>query len=974
MATPSPTDRSRLLSLLRQHGILYASPTQPVLSRDGSSARWMLDSLCVSLDPEGIVLAGRCLSALLERFEGRQVATYGVTAIPLLTACIQQSEGRYRGLLVRKERKGHGSRKLIEGRVDPHEPVIILDDSVSSGTTMNACCARLEEAGLRVEGGVCLVRFGWYGGFALMQERGYQMETVYDIWTDFMAHMEDETTPTPNPTKIFPELKWRQEAAPEGLHPAVLARRMMEAYLEDGALPRPPVHLDQDYDTSGGTWVSVRSRSNIHLRHARDGFWHFPEEVGDQNGQDHGLGHDLALAALKTASRLPAGDAGKAALAESAIAVTFFSRLETCSVGELDNDRYGIVVRSRERIGRMGGALPRMPGIVTPWQQFQHARIKNAELISFEPYELLRHEVTKVIEPGEAWQPTGVPKPSELPWHEDPAQAGRIATRARQLVLAALGLGAEPTAEADDLASASFAAAIDTLFVTVYLQGQLRGCMGTVIENLDVDLRKLVPLALADQRFSSPENTLKAEEVAVTVSLLYNRLELGDFSAQEVMQRVRFGEQALTVYQGQRIGTLLPFVAATHNLSPTAYALEVIDKAGITRPPYYWRRFDCVTWLADRLTDERQGTVRMLRGALPVEPPPATLEAQLGKLAALFTRYLLRHQREDGSLFFRYHPHQDVVYEGGDLPRIAHGAWVLCRAGAHFDHADLQAGGDKLLTRLLALRQEDEQGGLWLVDGKDRPSIAEVSFLLLALCAIPERAAEQEAAARRLATTLWAQIDDHGRITTHRDPEKNDGLYQDYFPGQALLALAVARRRGLWEIPDEAHLHRAFSVYRHRFHHQRHFGQVSWQMQAFAAWWGVLQEAALGSFVFEIADWLLGYQQAKGGGFLNDHQSDGPGYTTALYLEGLGAAVQLADAMGETARAERYRTAYGKGLAFVDGLVMQEHMAPLLPNPPWAIGGVRSSLMCDEVRIDFVHHALSAVLEVHPQGGAREKG
>ena len=48
----------------------------------------------------------------------------------------------------------------------------------------------------------------------------------------------------------------------------------------------------------------------------------------------------------------------------------------------------------------MGGALPRMPGIVNEWRQFQHARIKNAKLVSFEPYELFRHEVLKVDRAG----------------------------------------------------------------------------------------------------------------------------------------------------------------------------------------------------------------------------------------------------------------------------------------------------------------------------------------------------------------------------------------------------------------------------------------------------------------------------------------------------------------------------------------------------------------------------------------------
>ena len=60
-------------------------------------------------------------------------------------------------------------------------------------------------------------------------------------------------------------------------------------------------------------------------------------------------------------------------LDDCAVAVTFFGELEECTVGELDNDRYGIVVRSRERAPRMGGALPRMPGIANEWQQYVHA-------------------------------------------------------------------------------------------------------------------------------------------------------------------------------------------------------------------------------------------------------------------------------------------------------------------------------------------------------------------------------------------------------------------------------------------------------------------------------------------------------------------------------------------------------------------------------------------------------------------------
>lgn len=943
-------ERARLLDLLLEHGILHASETQPVSSRDGSPARWMLDSLTVSLSAEGLALAGRCLLGLLERFDGLQLATYGTTAIPLLSSCILQSGGRYRGLVVRKERKAHGSRKWIEGRIDPDEPVIILDDSVSSGTTMRACRERLEEAGLRVEGGVCLVRFGWYGGFALMQEQGLHMEAVYDIWEDFIERMPGETRLVRNPTKQLPPWRWRDEVVPAGIHPATLARTMMQAWLQDGALPRPPERLDRDYDAAGGTWVSVRCRDDLHRRHAREGFWHFPGESGGT------IGHDIAAAAAKTAARLPPGAAGLELLASSTVAVTVFSALQACTVGELDDDRYGIVVRSRERPGRMGGALPRMPGIVGAWQQLQHARRKNAGLVSFEPFELLRHDVVKLVEPGSPWQPTGVPRPAQAQWWEDAARVGTIASRARELVLEALHLGeaGEPPAELR-----ATARLLDSIYVTVYIRGRLRGCMGTAVRELDDDLRCLARLAVADERFAGHPAAEVGEQVAVTVSLLFDPLDLGAFSPQEVMERVRLGQQALMVFQDRRVGMLLPFMVARLGLGPEAYALEVIDKAGITRPPYRWRRYECSTWLADG------GSPRPLVGALPEHAEaPATSEPRAARLAELYAAYLVRHRADDGRLYFHYEPHQDVLHEGTDLPRVAHGAWVLARAAHHLADPRIAEVARGLVDYLVARVRRDEHGRPWIEDGKGEPSVAEPSLLLLALVS-SRGPASSDALAAELAEHLWSRIDRHGRVATHRDPQAGTDAFQDYFPGQVLLALAEACRAGCSEVREPA-LRRAFGWYRHRYRHLRRWGQVSWQMLAFASWWRVIKEPQLADYVFEIGDWASSYQQAAGG-FINDHQDGSPGYTTALYLEGLGAASRVAAAAGQAARAAAYASRYERGLQFLERLTIRAPMTTILPNPAWAIGGVRTSCSRDEVRIDFVQHALGAALERHPR-------
>ena len=133
--------------------------------------------------------------------------------------------------------------------------------------------------------------------------------------------------------------------------------------------------------------------------------------------------------------------------------------------------------------------------------------------------------------------------------------------------------------------------------MTIYLRGQLRGCMGLYVRNLDDDLKSAVEAALHDERFAG-EAPIDPQSVAVTVSLLFDPLEIGQASAEEVVNYYRHGEQTLMVYQGDRVGLLLPFVASTWNLDAVGFAEAVIEKAGLTEPPYNWCRFDCVTWFA----------------------------------------------------------------------------------------------------------------------------------------------------------------------------------------------------------------------------------------------------------------------------------------------------------------------------------------------------------------------------------------
>jgi orotate phosphoribosyltransferase/AMMECR1 domain-containing protein len=888
----------------------------------------MLDSLCVTLTPRGAELAARSLLRELRNFEGRQLATYGVTGIPLLEGCILHGRGRYRGVLVRKQRKAHGSLKLIEGQLDRSEPVVIVDDSVSSGYTMEACAERLEQAGFHVEGGACLVRFDYARGMSRMIERGYRMAAVFDIYEDFIRHMDGEVAYPLNPTADFGELITSDRRADERLHPTALVRSTIDEYLRTGRVLQAPVALDADYDSQGGCWVSLRRRSDIHVRPARDGFWRFPGEPPGTAAED------VVSASVRTARELQRQERHPVAvLDDCAIAVTFFSALEECTVGELDNDRYGIVVRSIERRPQMGGALPRMPGIANEWQQFFHAWRRNARLLPLEPHVLYRHDVHKVVEPGARWQPTGVPAPpaSTAPDPDDAAAPAAAAKAAYRWVLDELSArstsGSTPAVQLRD---------VEVAFVTVYANGRIAGCMGGHPSHLAT----VAAAAARDSRFPPASAD---DDIAVTLSLLSDRHEIGVADPSWVVGPLRFAEQALAVRQGDRQGLVLPFVAVVGNLSPLGYVEEVIDKAGITRPPYHWTRYDCATWLADA------SGVHTMRHGLPVGEPAPTPEAQLERLRKLLTGYARRHHVARGTPAVRYEPFADRLRTNLSPARFAYGAWVKARAGLR----------PQALEDVRRLERGLRKDG-WIHLGSGMPTISELAFLLLTL--------HQLRTSRRLqadlASTLWSQVNEHGRFATQLDGP-GDPVYQDYAPGQALLALAIARPPEGATPPPEV-VAGALRFYRMRFRQNHHWGAVAWLTQAFAAWGDVLGDRAHTAFAYEIADWALQFQSQKTGAFLNDHQVDPPGATTAVYLEGLAAVRSAAERRGDRARERRYRAACARGLRFLDELVYQRRDAAVLPNPAWAIGGVRTSATASDVRLDHAHHALAAVTELRP--------
>jgi AmmeMemoRadiSam system protein A len=128
------------------------------------------------------------------------------------------------------------------------------------------------------------------------------------------------------------------------------------------------------------------------------------------------------------------------------------------------------------------------------------------------------------------------------------------------------------------------------VFVTLRSNGQLRGCIGTLVP--EGDLAGTVPRFALKAAFEDPRfQGLTAEELPgcrIEISVLTPPREV------ESPEEIVVGRDGVILEVGGRRGLLLPQVATEWGFDRVTFLSEVARKAGL--PPHAWRRAGARLW------------------------------------------------------------------------------------------------------------------------------------------------------------------------------------------------------------------------------------------------------------------------------------------------------------------------------------------------------------------------------------------
>ena len=143
--------KERLGEIILERSFKY-SDNPPFTLASGRQSNFYFNCKPTTLDPEGMNLIGEIIFDMIKDAPVTAAGglTLGADPIANALAVISYQMGKpVKAFVVRKDVKDHGTKSAIEGNVTAGEKVVIIDDVITTGATVETAAKALISAGAR---------------------------------------------------------------------------------------------------------------------------------------------------------------------------------------------------------------------------------------------------------------------------------------------------------------------------------------------------------------------------------------------------------------------------------------------------------------------------------------------------------------------------------------------------------------------------------------------------------------------------------------------------------------------------------------------------------------------------------------------------------------------------------------------------------------------------------------------------------
>ncbi len=161
---------------------LVRKDQEPITDPRGQPIGWLLDTRMAMLDARMFTEIGSVLAERLAAKGVAQIVGHGFGAYALVGSILSSPKHSYlKGGFVRDQKKAYGRKRIVEGPINPGEPVALVDDILNSGRSAAKALSLLRENGFEVAGLLTLFNFTWSGGRSRLEKEGLWVDSLLDL-------------------------------------------------------------------------------------------------------------------------------------------------------------------------------------------------------------------------------------------------------------------------------------------------------------------------------------------------------------------------------------------------------------------------------------------------------------------------------------------------------------------------------------------------------------------------------------------------------------------------------------------------------------------------------------------------------------------------------------------------------------------------------------------------------------------------
>ena len=508
----------------------------------------------------------------------------------------------------------------------------------------------------------------------------------------------------------------------------------------------------------------------------------------------------------------------------------------------------------------------------------------------------------------------------------------------------------------------------DVLFITLLENGSVRGCQSgshlpTETNRLFQDIQEATIEAIQDLRFNGPLMDHERDNTTVMFTFLSNASWVYNTSMIFLQNSIELGVHSIGIIHNDTPTIFKESVPITNNYDLEFTLKRLCDKANLIDMCYQDAdvnlfRYDTLTFFGTR----QQEITTLYRYNIPVIADDISNNKINQSIFSGYQWFLNQINNQTNLLNYWYFPSTHEYLSSNNHIRQLASLWAVTEAKHFFNSTEANDLINNTLTYYLQFQNQTSNFSCLLIDGEAK--LGSNAFLILSLINSPDFPNQQQLLDEFARGILHLQ-QDNGSFDTYFFSEKNTGI--DYYPGEAMLSLMHLFKYSGNQSYVSA-VEKAFPYYQSYWKEHKNTAFIPWHTQTYAMLYEYNENQELLDFIFEMNDWMIdNYYISKSvypdeiGGFPKYF----PTFSTSVFLEGINDAYYLARLANDTYHIKKYHDVLINGSRFILQTQFTKNNSFYIDHSELAIGGFKTSLTDNSLRIDSTQHALFALMKTY---------